>query len=118
MGRGITSAARLFSTGPAAIIFVSFLSIFVIFGHKSKPRSEHLGLDMWPNPWPAYKSVCTTLISNRKHSQTHLQEQNSGLLADVVSVSLNNGPETLISRLDAYMPYYGHGEDADEVVVI
>eukprot|EP01084_Bolivina_argentea_P219321 372004_1 len=45
-------------------------------------------------------------------SQTQLQEQNSGLLADVVSVSLNNDPETLIGRLDAYMPFYGHGEDA------
>ncbi len=118
MGRGITSSACLFSAGPAAIIFVSSLSIVVFFGHKSKPRCSLLGSDMWPKPWPAFKSVCTTLISNIKHSQTQLQEQNSGLLADVVSVSLNNDPETLIGRLDAYVPFYGHGEDADEMVVI
>ncbi len=37
-------------------------------------------------------------------------------MADVVSSSLNNAPETLMNRLDAYMPLYEHGEDSDEMV--
>ncbi len=40
-------------------------------------------------------------------------------MAAIVSDGLNNDPETLLGRLHAYMPLYGHGEtSADEAVLI
>ncbi len=52
-----------------------------------------------------------------KDSQTQLQEQNNELVADGGSNVSNNVPETLLRRLDAYVPFCLHGEDSHEVVV-